>query len=91
MKPDRLDPIIKLLTLLVVFLVGCLFAQEVFFKDDSQFFQVVSGMATGVLGALLGIITGRRIVHDPATGGTPSTGGGDPAVGVPVITPPITK
>ncbi len=44
-----------------MFLIVCLFASEIFFKNDAQFFQVVSGMATGVLGALLGLITGKKM------------------------------
>lgn len=52
-----LEPIILLLSCLLVFFVIALFASEIFFRSDSQFFQVVSGMATGVLGALLGLIT----------------------------------
>lgn len=59
MNAVKIDPIVRLLSGLLVFLTLCLFASEVWFKTDGQFFQVVSGMATGVLGALLGIITGH--------------------------------
>lgn len=56
---SRLDPIIALLTLLLVFLVVALFVSEIFFASDAQFFQSISAMATGVMGALLGLITGK--------------------------------
>lgn len=66
MKP--LEPTILLLCGLLVFLTLALFASEAFFRSDGQFFQVVSSMATGVMGALLGLITGRAVGKTPPGG-----------------------
>ena len=60
MNQHKLEPIVLLLTLLVVFFTVALFVAEYRFRDDAVFFQALVGMATGVLGALLGIITGKR-------------------------------
>lgn len=46
---------------MLVFFTIALFASEIFFRNDSQFFQVVSGMATGAMGAFLTIITGHKV------------------------------
>ncbi len=56
MLDAKVEKVVWLLASLLVFLVVCLFASEVWFRTDGQFFQAISGMATGVLGALLGII-----------------------------------
>ena len=56
-KMKTIEPVIILLSGMLVFMVVALFCAEIFFKDDSAFFQVVSNMSTGILGALLGIMT----------------------------------
>lgn len=48
------DPITVLLFYGIWLAVLVLIAGEVFFKDDSQLFQVVAGLLTGFLGAFLG-------------------------------------
>jgi hypothetical protein len=48
-----LEPIIKLLAGLLVFSIVVAFAAEVFFPSDGAFFQLVSNLVSGILGALL--------------------------------------
>lgn len=50
---EKLEPILSLLFVCMVFFTGVLFAAEVWFKDDSQLFQVVAGILTGITGAFL--------------------------------------
>jgi hypothetical protein len=80
---SRVEPVLWLLSGLLLVLVAALFAAEIFFKDDSQFFQVVSNMATGILGALLGLITGKSTAAAPPVAPPPV-----PPVAPPVIPPP---
>ncbi|HKS75107.1 MAG TPA: hypothetical protein VJQ82_18005 [Terriglobales bacterium] len=49
----RFEPVLLLLSGLVIFFTACLFASEHFFKDDGQMFQVVSNLLSGFGGALL--------------------------------------
>lgn len=57
----QLEPIVIALIGLFIFLTLALFCSEIFFKNDSQFFQAVIGMANNVLGAVLGIVTGKQL------------------------------
>jgi len=52
MQP-RIEPIIYLLAGLLVFFTLCLFAAEHWFATDGQIFQVISGLLTGISGAML--------------------------------------
>lgn len=71
----KLEPVLKLLFVCMVFFTLVLFAAEVWFANDSQLFQVVAGVLTGVVGAFLGRIK-------PSKGDTGDTGlPGAPGVG----------
>jgi hypothetical protein len=54
--PEKLDPVLRLLVLCMIFFTAILFAAEVWFNNDSQLFQVVAGILTGITGAFLGRI-----------------------------------
>ena len=48
----RIEPVVYLLTGLVVFFTFALFAAERYFKDDAVFFQSIVGILTTASGAL---------------------------------------
>lgn len=66
MKPQKLEPILMLLFGSMVFFTGILFASEIWFASDSQLFQVVAGILTGITGAFLGRIKPSKS-EDPTT------------------------
>lgn len=49
----KIEPVLVLLSVLVLVFTGCLFASEHWFPMDGQIFQVISGLLTGFGGALL--------------------------------------
>ena len=49
----RIEPIIVLLFIAMVFFTLCLFAAEKSYKDDGQMFQAIFGCLSGVTGAFL--------------------------------------
>ena len=53
MKPEPLEPILKMLAALMIFFTAMLFISERFFTSDGQIFQVISGLLTGISGAFL--------------------------------------
>jgi len=59
--PTKLEPVVTLLAWLLVFFTVAAFAAEWLFRSDGAFFQSVTACQNGVLGALLGLITGHRI------------------------------
>jgi membrane-bound ClpP family serine protease len=48
-----IDPIILLLTYLLIFFSLLAFIAEIFFRTDSVFFALFSGIVTTILGALM--------------------------------------
>jgi hypothetical protein len=54
--PTKLEPVLVLLVACMIFFTGILFASEIWFNNDSQLFQVVAGILTGITGAFLGRI-----------------------------------
>ena len=50
----KLEPVLLLILGAMVFFTLVLVASEVFFKDDSQLFQVIAGLLTALTGAFLG-------------------------------------
>jgi hypothetical protein len=57
------------LILTAIFFVLMLLVAEIFFKDDSQFFQVLSMTVSGIVGAILGRVKpeGKSIELDTKT------------------------
>lgn len=53
MKPEPVEPVLKLLTALMVFFTLALFACERFFSSDTQVFQVICGLLTAISGAFM--------------------------------------
>ncbi len=53
---EQLEPVLKLLCVCMVFFTAILFASEIWFNSDSQLFQVIAGILTGIVGAFLGRI-----------------------------------
>lgn len=49
-----IEPVLYLLTLIVVFFTALLFVASYTLPNDGQTFQVISGLLTGFAGALLG-------------------------------------
>jgi hypothetical protein len=81
----RIDPVVRLLTFMVVLFLAATFCAEWWFKSDAQFFQVISGLVTGAFGALLLKITGRTPDAPPGTTvSTVSTSTSQPAPSIPV-------
>jgi hypothetical protein len=66
-----LDPVVKLLTGLVIFFVFALFLAEWWFKSDGQFYQTLAGLATTASGGLMLRITGKQDPHLPPLGQPP--------------------
>ncbi len=50
---EKIEPVLKLLVGCLVFSVLALFASEIWFKEDSQLFQVLAGLVTGFGASLL--------------------------------------
>ena len=55
----KIEPVVLLLTILLIFFTGTLFLAEWWFKADGQFYQTIAGLVTGIGGALLLRITGH--------------------------------
>lgn len=51
-----IDPNVRILVFILIFFTIALFASEVFFRSDGQFFSVVSSMAAGAMASLLTLI-----------------------------------
>lgn len=49
----RLEPIIKLLSALMIFFTAALFLCVLKFSDDGQLFQVISGLLTAISGGFM--------------------------------------
>lgn len=73
---NKLDPNVKLLAVLLIFFSVLMFLSEWWFRSDGAFFQGIAGGFSGILGALLGLMT-KRNDHTPDT---------EPEV--PPVTPP---
>lgn len=72
MNLAKIEPIVKLLITIFIFLVICMFACEVWFRSDGAYFQAIFSMASSVLGAILGIVkvstgTGGSATSDSGT------------------------
>lgn len=78
-EDNLVEPVLKLLAAAMVFFTTMLFLSEVFFKDDPQFFQVISSVLTGIVGAFL-----ARIKPAKGDSGTPGPTGAAGAPGVAV-------
>jgi hypothetical protein len=76
----RLDPVLILLFVCMIFFTGVLFSAEIWFNNDSQIFQVVAGILTGIVGAFLGRIKPEK--GDP----TVVQSGPDASINVPPLT-----
>lgn len=71
----KMDPVLYLLSILVVFFVVSLFASEKWFPNDGQIFQVISSLVAGFSGALLVRVKPQDIsatVSTKTTAATPS-------------------
>lgn len=70
----RIEPILILLFVAMVFFTGCVFAAEHFYPNDGQMFQVVSNLLSGISGAFLMRVKPPEktppTVQDPATTST---------------------
>jgi len=75
----RLDPVLILLFCCMMFFTSILFAAEIWFNSDSQLFQVVAGILTGIVGAFLGRIKPEK--GDP----TVVQSGPDASINVPPL------
>lgn len=53
MKQEPIEPILKLLVVVIFVFIVTLFVAEIWFKDDSQLFQVIANILSGVTGAFL--------------------------------------
>lgn len=56
----KLEWSIRLLAFFLVFFTVALFFAEMYFKSDAEFFTVIASAFSGVLGALLGMLTGNK-------------------------------
>lgn len=61
MPASGLDPIIRLLAVLVVFFVLVLIYACHLLPNNQQVFTVLSGLVTGFGGALLGLVRGQQV------------------------------
>lgn len=52
-KREPLEPVLILLSGLMIFFTAMIFVAEHFFASDGQIFQVISGLLTGISGAFL--------------------------------------
>lgn len=66
MNPNRLEPVLVLLAVMILFFTGLLVAMAKFFPTDGQTFQVISGLLTGFGGAFLARIKPAGNKDDPA-------------------------
>lgn len=67
---ERFDRVLFLLFFGIMFFTAVLFCSEVWFKDDSQLFQVAAGVLTGFTGAFFGRLKPQKDQQS-------NTGGGD--------------
>lgn len=67
----RLDPILKLLLVGIVFFMAILLYIQKWFPNDGQTFQVVAGLLTGFSGAFLGFAR-KELGVEPDPPGTHS-------------------
>jgi len=73
----KLEWSIRLLAFFLVFFTVALFFAEMYFKSDAEFFTVIASAFSGVLGALLGMLTGNKppgstVTVDQATNTPPA-------------------
>jgi hypothetical protein len=74
MKPEALEPILKLLVVVMFAFVLTLFAAEIWFQSDSQLFQVIANILSGVTGAFLARIKpGKSGNTDVSSSGSDAT------------------
>lgn len=89
----RIEPILKLLTFLLLFFTGVLLFVAKYMNSDGQTFQVISGLLMGVAGALLGWIkppsTGSSIDPPPGTSRAVTTVEVSKGPAQPVLTPEV--
>lgn len=57
---EKLDPNVKLLAILLVFFSTLMFLSEWWFQSDSQFFQAIAAVFSGVSGALLAMVKSKN-------------------------------
>lgn len=69
---EPIEPVLKLLCGTMIFFTGVLFAAEVWFQADTQLFQVIASILTGIVGAFMARIK-------PAMGATGPAGTSGPA------------
>jgi hypothetical protein len=50
---EKVEPILYLLGVMIVFFTAVLLAVEYWFKEDAQVFQVIASILTGIAGAFL--------------------------------------
>lgn len=83
---EPIEPVLKLLCICMIFFTGVLFAAEVWFVSDTQLFQVIASILTGIVGAFMARIK-------PASGPTGATGatGADGGSSVTTVTSVRTK
>lgn len=72
MKWKDVDHVLVILLATMLFFTLCMFASEVWFGSDGQFFQVISNLLTGVTGAFLARIKPQ---NQTATAETTTTQG----------------
>jgi hypothetical protein len=71
-KVEPVEPIIWLLSGMILVLLIALFVDEIFFSSDGQIFQVIAGLVSGVTGAFLARIKPANKT-DSHTSDTPTT------------------
>ena len=71
--PIKIEPVIWLLSFLVIVFLVATFAAEAFFKSDAVFFQAIVSGLSAFSGALLMRVTGRQPSGNDPTPFTPIT------------------
>lgn len=79
---DKVEPVIILLFIGMIFFTGMLFCAEKWFPADGQMFQVVAGLLTGFSGAFF-----MRVKPKQETPAQTITQGDDSTVNVKAATP----
>ncbi len=72
---ENVEPILKLLVVIMFVFIMMLFASEIWFQSDSQLFQVIANILSGVTGAFL-----ARIKPGKSNGTDVSSSGSDATV-----------
>jgi len=65
-KFRQIDALILLLVCLILLFIGALFVAEKFFIEDTQIFQVLSGLLTGFSSAVLALLKPSPVTTAPA-------------------------